>query len=268
MNFEPVLPLTGYAGWRFLERTMDAQQEAFASSRPVARAPDYFRENIENVRTAGDLVNDRQLMSVALGAFGLDDDINNRAFILKVLEDGTVAQDALANRLADNRYADFSRAFGFGDGPAPRNTLSGFAAEIVDRFESQQFARAIGEQNNDLRLATNVNSGVADVVERNATNAGRWFSIMGNAPLREVFQTALGLPSSIAGIDIDRQLEVFQDRARSVFGTDDIAQIAAPDQQEALIRLFLIRSEANELATTTAGTTALTLLQSAPRFYA
>jgi len=268
VNFEPVLPLTGYVGWRFLERTMDAQQEAFASSRPVERATDYFRENIGNVRTANDLVNDRQLLSVALGAFGLDDDINNRAFIQKVLEDGTEAQDALANRLADNRYADFSRAFGLGDGPPPRNTLDNFPAEIVDRFESQQFARAIGEQNNDLRLATNVNSGVADVVERNTTNAGRWFSIMGNAPLREVFQTALGLPSSIASIDIDKQLAVFQDRARSVFGTDDIAQIATPDQQESLIRLFLVRSEANDLATTTAGATALALLQSAPRFFA
>jgi len=268
MNFKPILPLSGYVGWRFLERTMEAQQAAFSSSRPVQRATDYFRENIGNVRTANDLVNDRQLLTVALGAFGLDDDINNRAFIQKVLEDGTQAQDALANRLADNRYADFSRAFGFGDGPLPPNMTDDFQADIITRFENQQFSRAIGEQDNDLRLATNVNTGVAEIIEGSATNAGRWFSIMGNAPLREVFQTALGLPSSIAGIDIDKQLEVFQDRARSVFGTDDVAQIAAPAQQESLIRLFLVRSEANNLATTTAGATALALLQSAPRLMA
>ncbi len=262
MSFQPVLPVTGYSGWRFLTRTADAQQVAFANSQPVQRATDYFRANIANVRTASDLVNDRQLLSVALGAFGLDDDINNRAFIQKVLEDGTQAQDALANRLADNRYADFSRAFGFGDSPIPRTLIASFPDEIVDRFESQQFARAIGEQNNDLRLATNVKSGVADIIARNTTNNGRWFSAMGNAPLRQVFQTALGLPDSIAGIDIDKQREIFQERARSSLGTDDLAEIATPELQEKLIRLFLIRSEANSFSATTAGSTALTLLQS------
>jgi hypothetical protein len=268
MNFQPIVPLTGYVGWRFLERTLEAQQTAFANSQPVMRATDYFRANIESVRTASDLVNDRQLLSVALGAFGLDDDINNRAFIQKVLEDGTEAPDALANRLADNRYADFSRAFGFGDFAIPNTIIGSFPTEMIDRFEAQQFARAIGEQNNDLRLATNVNTGVADIIDQNTTNAGRWFSIMGNAPLREVFQTALGLPDSIAGIDIDRQREIFQERASSVFGTDQVSDFAQPEQEEDLIRLFLNRSEARSFTTATGGSTALTLLRSAPRLFA
>ncbi len=72
MSFQPVVPLSGYVGWRFLERTIDAQQEAFNTSQPIARATDYFREKIAQVRTADDLVADRQLLSVALGAFGLD----------------------------------------------------------------------------------------------------------------------------------------------------------------------------------------------------
>lgn len=265
MTFQPVLPLTGYPGWRFLERTADAQQAQLAKSQPIQRETDYFRENISSISSANDLVNDRRLLAVALGAFGLDADINNRAFIRKILEDGTQAQDALANRLADNRYAAFSRAFGFGDSPVPRTVLSRFPAEIIQRFESQQFAQAIGAQNNDLRLASNVRSGIADVMAGNATNNGRWFAMMGSAPLRAVFQTALGLPEAVAGIDIDRQLEIFQERGRSVFGTDDIKEIASPAQQEKLIRLFLIRSEANSLAATTAASTALALLQSAPR---
>jgi hypothetical protein len=267
MSFQPVLPLSGYVGWRFLERTAAAQETTFAESRPIQRATDYFRENIGSVRTAADLVNDRQLLAVALGAFGLDDDINNRAFIQKILEDGTTADDALANRLADNRYADFSRAFGFGDSAIPNTVFSSFAGDIVQRFESQQFARAIGEQNNDLRLARNVNSGLADVLDRTSTNNGQWFAIMGNAPLRSVFQTAFGLPASISSIDIDRQREIFQERARSVLGTDDLSQIATPAEEEKLIRLFLIRSEANAIATTSAGATALALLQAAPRLF-
>ncbi len=268
MSFQPVVPLTGYVGWRFLERTLDAQQTAFAESLPIERATTYFSENIGDVRTAEDLVNDRQLLSVALGAFGLDDDIDNKFFIKQILEDGTIEDDALANRLADSRYADFSRAFGFGDLSVPRTAISSFPAEINERFEARQFERAVGDQDNDLRLAMNLNTGLSDVLEGSSTTAGQWFSIMGNAPLRSVFQTALGLPDSIASIDIDQQREIFQERANSILGTDELSEIADPDTQEKLIRLFLVRSEAESISISTGSSAALTLLQSAPSLFA
>lgn len=265
MSFQPVVPLSGYSGWRFLERTLEAQQTAYTESQPISRATDYFRENIGAVTNAADLVNDRQLLSVALGAYGLDDDINNTFFIRKILEDGTVADDALANRLADNRYAEFSRAFGFGDLPVSRTSSPGFVDQVIDRYNTQKFARAVGEQDNDLRLAMNVDQGLGDILARASTNTGQWFSVMGNAPLREVFQTALGLPPSIASVDLDKQREIFQERAQSVLGSDQLSELTSPAAQEKLIRLFLVRSEAAAFANATAGSTALTLLQSAPR---
>lgn len=265
MSFQPVLPLTGYAGWRFLERTLESQQTAFAKSQPITRAAEYFRENIPKIRTAEDLVSDRRLLAVALGAFGLDDDINNQAFIRRILEDGTIADGALANRLADKRYQEFSRTFGFGDSPVPRTVLPAFADRIISRFEDRQFERAVGDQNKNLRLALNLKQGLSDIV--NSTNSGnaQWFSIMGNKPLRNVFQTALGLPSGLASIDIDQQLGVFKDRAKSVLGTDNIADVAAPANQEKLVRLFLIRAEADSIKTVSGASTALTLLQSSSR---
>ncbi len=99
----------------------------------IQRDTDYFLENIGKIDTAEDLVNDRRLLSVALGAFGLDEDIDSKYFIRKVLEDGTLDPEALSNKLADKRYLDFSQAFGFGDyGIPPRTKVSDFATEIVD----------------------------------------------------------------------------------------------------------------------------------------
>lgn len=265
MSFQPIIPLTGYAGWRFLARTQDSQQTAFAQSQPVKRATDYFRENIARVRTAEDLVSDRQLLSVALGAFGLDDDINNKAFLRRILEDGTTADTALSNRLADKRYQDFSRSFGFGDGPLPRTGLSSFPDQIISRFADRQFQRAVGEQNNDMRLALNVDQGLANIISSANGGNAQWFSVMGNAPLRNVFQTAMGLPSGLASIDLDQQLDVFKERAKSIFGTDSLAEIAGTAQQEKLIRLFLIRAEAANISSATGASTALTLLQSSQR---
>lgn len=265
MSFQPIVPLNGYVGWRFLERTLEPQQAAFAKSQPVQRATDYFRENIGKVTTASDLVNDRRLLSVALGAFGLDDDINNKFFIHKILEEGTVNDDALANRLADNRYAEFSRAFGLGDRPLPRARLAAFASDMTARYEKRQFEKAVGAQNNDLRLALNLQSGIADVLSGNARDGAQWFAMMGNAPLRKVFETALGLPASIASIDIDKQRDIFKSRAKASFGVDAMANFGDQAQQEKLIRLFLVRSEASQSTAISGASAALTLLQSMPR---
>lgn len=261
MTFQPVLPFTGYAGWLFLERTADSQRATFNESAPVVRATDNFREKIGSIKTAEDLVNDRALLGVALGAFGLDDDIDNKFFIRKILEEGSTEPDALANRLADSRYADFSKAFGFGDFGLTRTGFSFFADDIIDRYEAKQFELAVGEQNNDMRLALNLGPALNDVVAGNRSNNGQWFAMMGNSPLRSLFQTALGFPQSFGTIDIDQQLDQFKDRAQATFGTDKLADLTSEENQEKLIRLYLLRTEVNASAASSSGSIALTLLQ-------
>jgi hypothetical protein len=81
VNFQPLVPISGYSGWRFLERTLDQQQAAFDESQPIKRVTDKFRDEIGKVLKAEDLINDRDLLSVALGAFGLEADIENKFFI-------------------------------------------------------------------------------------------------------------------------------------------------------------------------------------------
>ncbi|MEM6499631.1 MAG: flagellar protein, partial [Pseudomonadota bacterium] len=89
MSFQPIVPLPGYAGWSYLSGSIDAQIERMEQS-PILKADfDYFRENIGSVASATDLISDFRLRRVALGAFGLSDDIANKAFIEKVLSEGT-----------------------------------------------------------------------------------------------------------------------------------------------------------------------------------
>lgn len=261
MTFQPVIPLSGYTGWRFLERTLDKQQLAFNESAPVKRATDYFREKIGTIQTAEDLMKDRRLLTVALGAFGLDEDINNTFFIQKILQDGTIADDALANRLTDQRYREFSRAFGFGEQELPRTALATFADTLIDRYEARQFERAVGEQDNNLRIALNLSTALDDITTQNQSDNARWFGILGNPPVRQVFEGALGLPSSIARIDVDQQLETFKRRAASTFGTDNVADLMDPEAQEKLIRLFLVRSQLETGLSSSSTSIALTLLQ-------
>ena len=262
MSFQPIVLSGGFLGYQFLQRTLETQQAAFNESTVNTRLTDYFEENIGSVTSAADLVADRRLLEVALGAFGLDDDINNKFFVEKILDDGVLSDDALSNRLADKRYREFAKEFGFGDFSIPNTQLSTFADGIIEKFQTQRFEAAVGAQNDDMRLALNAGRAAEEIASGSTSADGKWFEVMGNPPLRSVFETALGLPGSFAQLDIDKQLEVFQERAEASFGDSGIEQFTDPEKQEDLVRLFLVRSQAATIAATSAGSVALTLLQS------
>lgn len=259
MSFTPVVPSGGYGGWSFLNRTMAAQKKAFAADLALQRDEAHFRDRIGGVSTADDLVADRRLLSVALSAFGLEGDINNKAFLKKILSDGTFDPAALGNRLADKRYLEFSRAFGFGDFAVPNTKKSDFPDKILSAYEARKFEAAVGAANGDMRLALNARRELAAIAVKTLSPDGKWFTALGSPPLRSVLQTAFGLPRSFAGVDIDKQLTVLKERAEKLLGSPDISQFADPGKAEKLIRLFLVRSQA-QFSPVAGDGTALSLL--------
>jgi hypothetical protein len=261
MTFAPVIPFGGYSGWSFLARTMAAQKKAFVADAAVQRDEAYFRANIGKADTAEKLVADRRLLSVALSAYGLDADINSKYFIKKVLEDGTLKTDALANKLADKRYLEFSKAFGFGDFPIANTQKSDFPDKVLAVFEARKFETAVGAQSEDMRLALNAQRELGNLAKRSLSENAKWLTALGSAPLRSVLQTALGLPGSFASIDLDKQLDILKNYSERQLGSRDISQFTDPDKIEKLVRLFLIRSQAQSASATPSA--ALTLLQQA-----
>lgn len=263
MTYAPAIPQSGYAGWAFLKRTMPAQTTAFNKSSALQADEAYFRNNIAQVTTAADLVSDRRLLKIALGAFGLDRDINNSFFIQKVLSDGTLKAGTLANKLADKQYQKFSAAFGFGDFSVPSTKVSTFPDKILTAYKTRQFEIAVGDQSPELRLALNLQRELPLIAERTTSEASKWFTIMGNAPLRTVFEKALGLPSNIGALDIDKQLQSFQSKANSQFGSNTIAQFTDMVNVDKLIRRYLGRTEVEKFAQANGGNAAVVLMQNA-----
>lgn len=267
MTYTPVLPMGGYAGWTLLNRTMATQTATFVKSPEIKRDEDYFKANIGKITTAEQLVKDRRLLKVALGAFGLDADINNKAFIEKVLKDGTLTAGALSNKLADKQYLKFSAAFGFGDFAVPRTKLSDFPGQIITAYRARQFEAAVGNQDGDLRLALNAQRELGTLAGKAGSEATKWFGILGNSALKQVFIKALGLPASVGAIDLDQQLQLFQDKATAIFGTNTISQFTEPAKVDTLIRRFLVRSQVDaNTGTTGSGAAVLAMLQQTNSF--
>lgn len=261
MSFQPAIPIGGNAGWAFLQRTRESQEAAFQEGSAIKRDVDYFRENIGSITTAEQLVGDRRIMSVALGAFGLDDDLPNKFFIQKVLQEGTLNDEAFANKLSDKRYRAMSEAFGFELQPA-NTQISTFADKIISQYQTRQFEIAVGNQDENMRLALGVERELENLLGSENSEDGYWFTVMATPPLRAVFEGALRLPSSLGSIDIDKQLDILKNKAQSVFGDSSVSQFASSEKQEDLIRRFLVSSETANIGTSTVrGSVALSLLQ-------
>ena len=262
MSFQPVLPLTGYTGWGFLKRTM-VRQQAVQQAQPMQQRDEaYFRDKIGKADTAEKLASDKRLLRIALTAFGLEGDVNNKAFIQKILEGGTLKEGSLANKLADKQYQKLSSAFGYGDYSVPRTKISTFPDEILAQFRTRSFETAVGAQNNTYRLAMNAERELSALASKTNSENAKWFTVLGNAPLREVMQTALGLPKSFSSIDIDQQVSVLKAKTEAAFGSSNVSQFKEPAKMEALVRRFLLQSELQGQATANSpAATALMLLR-------
>lgn len=260
--FQPVVPLPGLAGYRFLQRTLDKQQTAFNASAENARDIQYFRDNIAKADTAEKLVADRRLLKVALGAFGLGDEIAKRAFIRKAFTDGTEDPKALANKLVDPKYREMSAAFGFGNAAGAQVARPGFAEDIVARYRVRAFEEAVGAVDTTMRLALNFERAIQTLVSRDLPQKTLVLRILGDTALRAVIEGALGLPSQFAAIDVDKQAEVVTTRLQKLLGPGGVQALGDAAGRDTVLRTFFVREQIKAgPSASTRGFAALTLLQ-------
>lgn len=264
MTFVPVVGIGGYAGFRVLEKTAARQQAALERTPQIQRNIEYFRENIGKALTAEALVQDRRLLTVALGAFGLGEEVDKRAFVRKILESSTEDSRSLVNRLSDNRYRALAKAFAYGDGVgAVQVQLPTFVEDIITRYKRQEFERAVGEADPDFRLALNFKREIAEIAAGEKADSIGWLQALGRMPVRRFLETALAMPKGVSQMDLDKQVEVFEDRARQLFGEKSITALAEPATLEKVVqRFFLFRQIEKGPSLTTSAGVALTLLQS------
>lgn len=262
MSFQPVVPMGGYAGWRFLQRTMPIQQAALSNSAAALRDEANFRAKIGTIDTAEQLVGDRRLLRVALTAFGLQDDIANRAYLQRVLESRISDNGSFANRLSDKRYRQLAQAFAFGDRTVPRTKLATFPDEILTKFRDRSFEIAVGQSDDTMRIALALQRDLKALAEQPTSDLARWYTVLGTPTLRTVFEKAFNLPTSFGALDIDRQVGVLQERTERLTGASTISQFTEPQALETLTQRYFLGAEIAQIRSGGMQNAALTLLQS------
>ncbi|NTZ90117.1 DUF1217 domain-containing protein [Agrobacterium tumefaciens] len=102
-----------YLSYDLINRDMKTSISRVAQQGLTERQTKYYKENIGNVKSVDDFLNNYQLYSYAMDAFGLGEMTYAKAFMKKVLESDLNDQNSFANKLTDERYREFAAAFNF-----------------------------------------------------------------------------------------------------------------------------------------------------------
>jgi hypothetical protein len=138
----------------------------FQKTPTYAKAVDYYRQNIGKVASVDDLLNDRRLLQVALSAFQLEDEINSKGLIKKLLTEDPTDKKSVAYRLVDPRFRQFAAAFASlkaDSGTQIRSAAT--TADVLDRFQTNEFEKFIGESDPAVREALYFKRTVSDTID-------------------------------------------------------------------------------------------------------
>lgn len=251
------LGLGGLAGWTILQRVETRQIQALRQDSLVQRSTAYLRDNAAALRSSEAIVGDYRLLSGVLSAFGLENDIANKAFIRKVLDADPADRASLVNRLSDKRYLRMAQELGIGGSSGPPADL---ADRLGEAFLTREHERRIGAAHEDLRLALNARREIQNFAGRDATERTLWYEVMGNPPLRKLFTGAMGFGPNFGKLPVERQNQELIRAAQRDFGTSSLAELADPARTEQVIRRYLVRAQMAEAPVQSRYSAALTLL--------
>ena len=256
---QPAIPMSGLAGWSFLQSTYNRQLETFSDSASVKNDRAYVSEKLSKPVSLDDFMSDRRLLRVTMTAFDLGGEEWKGGFIRKVLEEAATPDSTFLERLNNPAYTKFAETFAFEDG-----TLSLDADKIEqlgENFETAAFRIAVGDVDENMRLSLNYQQKIVDIAGTGSSNDAIAYRILGNPPVKAVLEAALNLPSDISKQPIEKQAEILRDKLSSSFGISDLSQLTDPDNVNAVIRRFHVMETVNNgPSAMTPGYTALTLL--------
>lgn len=222
-------------------------------------------ERDSGAQTAEDFFQDIPLMLATLNVFDIPQGLEETEFTRRVLTSDRSDPNALVNVFPDQRFTVLANAFNFQTPNAERVYPAGFVEQITQNYLDQQFEIGVGEADQSMRVALAFGGDLTDVVALGSTNNARWFSIMSSNVLREVFDTALGLPDAFGTLNIDQQLTEYEKRAEAIFGTSEVADFITPEKLDEIRDRYLLQASIQGSGGTGPTNAALSLLSAIPR---
>ncbi|MGU3359023.1 DUF1217 domain-containing protein [Methylobacterium sp. M6A4_1b] len=212
-----------FTSYALLTRDLDATLARKAAQPDVARETAYYKAKIGTVTSIDEFLGDRRLYAYAMKAYGLEDMTYAKAFMRKVLTEGVTDRAAFANRLADDRYVAFAKAFDFNTYGETTTTRAATNTDTTAAYLRQSVESDAGSDDAGVRLAL--------YFARVAPTVSSGYGVLGDPALSQVIKTVLGLPDVSSSDAIARQAAVIEDRV-------DLASFKDPDKLGRFVQRF------------------------------
>lgn len=185
----------------------------------------YFETNIAKVKTVTAFTSESasRMFDYAIEAFGLEsvaDTPEEKAAITEALHIGTKSPLRFDDPAIDTAFRSFLKAFDFAGKGLKTTSDAATMQQVVDRhngvvradqakvtvekYTRQKLELDAGASNESVRLALYFQRKGPDITDA--------YQVMADPALLKVVQTALGLPTEIGAIDIDKQAEIYNSR--------------------------------------------------------
>jgi hypothetical protein len=214
---------TTTAAYLQVENNLSRYQTMTADEPAVKTASAYYAANIGKVASISDFVGNYRLLSFALDAYGLGDQINSKALITQVLQGGVSNPNSLANTLNDSRWRAFAQAFNFAGAGAASISTSSAIQTTTNNYVEQQMESDQGGQDPGVQLAL--------YFQRVAPTVTNAYGILADKNLLEVVQTIFGISPHASASNIDQQ-------AAQISKVLPISELQDPKKVQQLVERF------------------------------
>ena len=208
-----------------------AAKEKFAESTKVQAEVEYFKKKAATIKTTEEFFKDRRLVSYALSAFTMDDEINLLGRVKKVMLEDPKDEKALQSRLSDKRYKEIATAFEFFDKGVTKLTSPTFLKDLESRYVTNEYEKKQGEKNPALRSVA--------YFLRNGDKIDSSLGILGDKVFRDIALTTLDLPLEIANQTVKKQAKYIDDRI-------DVSKFKDPKFREQFAEKFLLKKSSEQ----------------------
>lgn len=222
---------TTFATFQSLTRNMTRTLSLKAAEPSVALETKHFLATIPKIKTVDAFLKNTRVFTYAMNAFGLGDMAYAKGYMRKVLTEGIVDPKSFANRLNDERFTAFAKAFDFDNYGPLTTTRPAARQEVVDAYVRQKLEVDAGAENEGVRLAL--------YFQREAPKVKSAYGLLADPALWKVLKTVYGFPTAMASADIEKQASAVTQRLK-------LAELQDPTKLDRLIRRFTARWDADQ----------------------
>ncbi|WP_279483902.1 DUF1217 domain-containing protein [Aureimonas sp. SK2] len=157
----------------------------------VQRDTEYYKANIGKVKTPDDLLKDQRLYAYAMKAYGLEDQIQSKGMIRKVLESDLSDAGSFANKLTDKRYREFASSFQFGSANKAAIQTAAQTEALTDAYSQHRVTLAGRAATDVSAFNTRIDALLAGIADPHGTDVAQ--AIVSDPILFGFLEKAAGL---------------------------------------------------------------------------